>query len=64
MRRLKMDHVILRYDGRWTWYPESENRQWTIMSHFLDPQGRDRFRSSFNLRDLREIGLIQERKPQ
>jgi hypothetical protein len=49
--------TILRFDGRWKDFP-GDNRQWTIMTHFLDASGRDRFRSSFFIGGLIELGII------
>lgn len=40
--------LLLRYDGRWDWV-EGENRQWTIVSHFVDANGHDRYKGSFGL---------------
>lgn len=50
--------VSLRYDGRYTDLP-GKPRQWTILSHFLDQDGADRFRSSFSLEGLKEIGAVR-----
>lgn len=48
----------LKYDGKYEWFP-GENRQWTILSHFIDRNGADRFRGSFTLQGLRDIGFIK-----
>ncbi len=48
---------LLKYDGRHTWMP-GENRQWTLMNHFLDKNGKDRFKGSFGLNGLKQIGII------
>lgn len=47
----------LRFDGRYD-FINGENRQWTIVSHFIDANGADRFKGSFTLDGLREIGFI------
>ncbi len=49
--------AILRYDGRYE-FIQGENRQWTIQSHYIDQNGCDRYRGSFTLDGLREIGVI------
>lgn len=51
--------VILRYDGRWHDLP-GQPKQWTIMSHFYDKQGRDRIYSSFFIDSLRKLGIVKE----
>lgn len=53
-----MKRATLRYDGKYEWYP-GENRQWTIISHFIDSDGQDRFRGSFSLRGLKELGIVK-----
>jgi hypothetical protein len=50
--------AILKYDGRWTWIT-GENRQWTILNHWIDRDGADRFRGSFSLQGLKELGIIK-----
>lgn len=49
--------TLLRYDGKYTWI-EGENRTWTIISHFIDKAGQDRFRSSFGLAGLIELEIV------
>lgn len=49
--------AILRYDGKYDWIPNG--RQWTIMSHFIGPDGADYYRSSRMIDGLRELGIVQ-----
>lgn len=51
----------LRYDGKYDFMPAEFARQWTIISHFIDADGQDRFKGSFSLTGLIQIGAI---KPQ
>ncbi len=53
-----MQTVKLKYDGRWTWYPTQENRQWTVLSSFIDRDGQNRLYGSFGLKDLKALGII------
>lgn len=50
--------IRLHYDGRWTDFP-GENRQWTLLSHFLDQNGADRYRGSFGLDSLIQFGIVK-----
>ena len=49
----------LKYDGRWTWI-EGENRQWTIVSDWIDASGENRKWGSFSLEGLMELKIIKE----
>lgn len=49
--------VKLRYDGRYE-FVHGENRQWTIVSTFIDRDGANRKGSSFFLETLKDIGAI------
>lgn len=49
----------LRYDGKYDFLPVESARQWTILSHFIDAHGQDRFKGSFGLKGLIEIGAIK-----
>jgi len=53
-----IDMTLLRYDGK---YEDmvGENRQWTIVSSFVDANGCERIRGSFGLEGLLQIGLIK-----
>lgn len=51
-------NTILRYDGKYAWFP-GENRSWTILSHFIDAKGYDRYRGSFGLNSLIEMGIVR-----
>lgn len=51
----------LRYDGKYDFLPADIARQWTIMSHFIDKDGQDRFKGSFGLLGLIEIGAIDSK---
>lgn len=51
--------LILRYDGKYDFMPAEVARQWTILSHFIDADGQDRFRGSFSLQGLRDIGAVK-----
>lgn len=53
-----MQTVKLKYDGRWTWYPTQENRQWTILSTFIDECGANRHGGSFGLTELKTLGIV------
>lgn len=53
-----MKIVKLKYDGRWTWFPTEENRQWTVISSFIDEAGKNRKGGSFGLAELKLIGVI------
>jgi hypothetical protein len=48
----------LRYDGKFNWLPEG--RQWTILEHFIDANGADRYKSSFLLQGLKDLGIVSE----
>lgn len=51
--------VLLRYDGKFTNYPGSlDTRSWTLMTHFTDKRGMDRFHGSFCIQGLIELGII------
>lgn len=50
--------VLLRYDGKYMFVP-GENRQWTIVSDFIDDNGANRKGSSFFLETLKAIGAIK-----
>lgn len=50
--------IRLRYDGKWDFIEDSDPRQWTITSHFIDRNGEDRMGGSFGLSQL--LKLIQE----
>lgn len=54
-----MNQIKLRYDGKYDFMADPFNRQWTIVSHFIDENGCDRFRGSFSLPGLIEIGAIK-----
>ena len=51
-------YIKLRYDGRWGWIQGQDNRQWTIMSHYVAPDGKDYYKSSKLLQGLKEIEII------
>lgn len=51
--------VKLRYDGKYDFMPADQARQWTIMSHFIDANGCDRFKGSFSEMGLVELGIIK-----
>lgn len=51
--------VKLRYDGKYEFVKGIDPRQWTVVSHFIDRDGADRYRSSFMLEGLREAGILQ-----
>ncbi len=53
--------IILRYDGRWE-FLEGDNRQWTLLSHFIDANGYDRFKGSFSLTGLVLLGIVKGAK--
>lgn len=50
--------VKLRYDGRYTFITDVDNRQWTILSHFIGPDGADYFKSSRMYDGLIELGVL------
>lgn len=50
--------TLLRYDGKYSWIP-GENRSWTILSHFVDANGQDRFKGSFGLGALIQLGIVK-----
>ena len=54
-----MGKIVLKYDGRWDWFPTKENRQWTLLSHWTDAKGHDRIHGSFDLDGLRRIGVVK-----
>lgn len=58
-----MDRVILRYDGKYDFMPADQARQWTILSHFIDANGCDRFKGSFGEDGLRELGILPAKGP-
>ena len=49
--------IHLRYDGKYDFIP-GENRQWTLLSHFIDKNGDDRFKGSFTYQSLKELGIV------
>lgn len=51
--------VSIRYDGAYDWIPGDEGKSWTLLSHYIDATGADRFKGSFGLAGLEEIGLIK-----
>lgn len=52
-----MKTLKLRYDGKYEPKLGGE-RQWTLMSHFVDQNGQDRFRGSFMLGSLVQLGIV------
>lgn len=51
--------TILRYDGKYDGFPPTfDTRSWTLMSHFVDSNGCDRFRGSFGVAGLTELGVL------
>lgn len=48
----------LRYDGKYA-DVAGQPRQWTILSHFIGPDGGDYFRSSRMLEGLQQLGIIE-----
>lgn len=50
--------VTLRYDGKYDFMAPPFDRQWTILSHFIDADGQDRFKGSFSLEGLKQIGAV------
>lgn len=49
----------IRFDGRWPDYPpDLDPRQWTLFAHFIDAQGYDRYKGSFNIDSLMALGVI------
>lgn len=57
-----MDPVKLKFDGRYTFITDEDNRQWTILSHFIGPDGADYFKSSRMLRGLEDLGIIKSKQ--
>lgn len=57
-KQMARQNVKLRYDGKFTRI-SGEVRQWTLLSHFLDVDGQDRFKGSFGLAGLRQIGVVR-----
>lgn len=49
--------IHLRYEGK---YPDAagQPRCWTLLSHYIDQEGADRYRSSFCLDTLIELGIV------
>lgn len=52
--------VKLRYDGSYSFMPGNP-RQYTVMSHFIDANGCDRYKGSFMLETLVELGIIRSK---
>lgn len=52
------NNVVLRYDGRWEGMI-GDNRQWTILSHYIAPDGEDYCKSSRTLKGLIELGIVK-----
>jgi hypothetical protein len=52
--------AMVRYDGRYDWIPAPDDRQYTVLNHWIDADGADRFKGSFSLCALTEIGLISK----
>lgn len=51
--------VSIRYDGAYDWIPGDDGKSWTLLSHYVDATGADRFKGSFGLAGLEEIGVIK-----
>lgn len=51
--------AILRYDGKYDFFPPDIARQWTILNHWIDESGADRFKGSFSLQGLRDLGILK-----
>lgn len=49
--------TLIKYDGKYEGFP-GESRSWTLISHFIDSNGCDRFRGSFGLQSLVDFGIV------
>lgn len=60
-RGIAVEPIKLKYDFKWEWHSEKEDgRQWTLLSHYIDANGYDRWHGSFSLFGLRQLGIIRK----
>jgi hypothetical protein len=55
-----MKTAKLRYEGRFDFINSEDNRLWTILDHWIGPDGADYYRSSRMRKGLIQLGIVRE----